>query len=366
MKFPDLKQLPVGVRVALFAVGLYVFLLSITLLGDGFSGLGGDFARNLLSLTATPVAGLFIGILATSILQSSSSTTSIVVGLVAAGTLDIAHAIPIVMGANIGTTVTGVIVSFSHVTRRQEFGRAFPAAVVHDTFNLLSVMVLLPLEMVAHPLARASGWLATAFRGVGGLTFVSPLKLVTEPVANAASGLVGNVAIIVLLLSLVLLFAALKLMVDMMRSLINRRLSLVVDKYLFGSTTKAFLVGLVFTAIVQSSSATISVAVPLAGAGLLTLRQIFPYAVGANIGTTVTALLAALVTGSPAALQIALAHFCFNIAGAAIWYPLRTIPIRFAEWWGSFCSRHRIVALAYMLVLFFIIPLVVTLLLRRP
>ena len=364
MRLPDLKLLPVGVRIVLFAVALYLFFLSIMLLGEGFKGLGGGFAGTLLALTSNPVAGLFIGILATSILQSSSCTTSLVVGLVASGTLGISNAIGVIMGANIGTTVTGVIVSFSHVTRKQEFGRAFPAAVVHDTFNLLSVLILLPLEIIAHPLARASGWLATAFRGVGGLTFVSPLKLITEPVANAVSGMVGNIAIIMLLLSLVLLFSSLKLMVDMMRSLISRRIELVVDKYLFGSAAKAFLVGLLFTAVVQSSSATISIAVPLAGAGLLTLRQIFPYAVGANIGTTVTALLAAFVTGSPAALQIALAHLCFNVAGAAIWYPLRRIPIAIAEWWGGYCSRHRVVALIYILVLFFVIPICVTLLFR--
>jgi sodium-dependent phosphate cotransporter len=142
-------------------------------------------------------------------------------------------------------------------------------------------------------------------------------------------------------------------------------MELVVDKYLFGNAAKAFLVGLVFTAIVQSSSATLSIVVPMAGAGLLTLRQIFPYAVGANIGTTVTAMLAALVTGSPAAVQLAFAHLTFNVLGTAIWYPLRIVPLTFAEWWGGFCSRHRIWALVYVAVLFFVIPLTVTFLTRR-
>jgi sodium-dependent phosphate cotransporter len=365
VKFPDLKKLPAGVRIALFVVALYVFLLSIELLGSGFKGLGSGFAQTLFSITATPLSGLFVGILATSLVQSSSSTTSVVVGLVACGTLDIQHAVPIIMGANIGTTVTNTLVSFAHVTRRQEFERAFPAAVVHDIFNLLSVAVLLPLEILFHPLERASAVLAQTFTGVGGVTFTSPLKLITKPVGQALEGLVGNMPVIVLILSLVLLFAALKLMVDMMRSLISRRIELVVDKYLFGNAAKAFLVGLLLTAVVQSSSATTSIAVPMAGAGLLTLYQIFPYALGANIGTTVTAILASLVTGSLAGMQIAFAHLLFNIFGTVIWFPLRAVPIGLARLWGRFCSRNRVWAVVYTAIVFFAIPLLVIIISRR-
>ncbi len=365
MKLPDLRKLPPPVRIALFVAALYVFLLSIELLGCGFKGLGAGFARTLFTITANPVAGLFIGILATSIVQSSSSTTSVVVGLVACGTLDIAHAIPIVMGANIGTTITNTLVSFAHVTRRQEFERAFPTAVVHDIFNILTVIVVLPAEILFHPLATTSGWLSRLFSGVGGFTFASPLKWITAPAADLVTGLAGGLPIVVLGISLVLLFGSLKLMVDMMRSLISRRIELVVDKYLFGNAARAFLIGLVFTAVVQSSSATMAVTVPLAGAGLVALRQIFPYALGANIGTTVTAILAALVTGSAGAIQIAFAHLCFNLLGGAIWYPLKAVPIRLAEWWGGFCSRHRVFAAVYVVIVFFAIPLLVVILTRR-
>ncbi|MBN2465460.1 Na/Pi symporter, partial [candidate division WOR-3 bacterium] len=174
MKLPNYRKLPTVARIIFFFAALYVFLLSIELLGAGFRGLGAGFARALFSLTATPLTGLFVGMLATSICQSSSSTTSVVVGLVACGSLDINHAIPIVMGANIGTTVTSTIVSFAHVGRRQEFERAFPAAMVHDIFNFLSVIALLPLEAAFHPLARGSAFLARTFQDVGGLSVSSP------------------------------------------------------------------------------------------------------------------------------------------------------------------------------------------------
>ncbi len=365
MKLPNLSRLPPVVRILLFALGLYVFLLSIELLGEGFKGLGAGFAHTLFSLTAVPLAGLFVGILATAICQSSSSTTSIVVGLVACGSLDISHAIPVVMGANIGTTVTNTLVSFAHVTRRQEFERAFPAAIMHDIFNILTVALLLPLETATGVLARSSGWLARSFTGVGGLEFASPLRLVTAPARDGIGRLVGGVPLVELALALVLLFGALKLMVDMIRSLTSRRLEVVVDKYLFGSALRAFLIGLFFTAIVQSSSVTMSIAVPLAGAGLLTLRQMFPYALGANIGTTVTSLLAALVTGSPAAVQVAFAHTLFNAFGTVVWYPLRIVPLTLARWVGGFCARHRVIAVVYVLVVFFAIPLLGVILLRR-
>ena len=366
VKFPKLSRLPPQLRVLLLVVGVYLFLVSITLLGDGFKGLGSPFIRTLLALTATPVAGLFVGVLATSLVQSSSCTTSLVVGMVASGALDVSHAIPIVMGANIGTTITNTIVSLAHVTRRQEFERAFPAAIVHDVFNILTVALLLPLEILFHPIARSSALLGRAFAGVGGFTAVSPLKVTVQPVADLAAGLLGHTPVLELALGGVFLFLSLRVIVDMMRSLVSRRLELVVDKYLFGNALKAALVGLAFTALVQSSSVTTSIAVPMAGAGLLTLQQFFPYALGANVGTTVTAILAALVTGSPAGIQIAFAHLLFNVFGGVVWYPMRAVPIVLSQRWGRFCARHRFWAVLYVVIAFFAIPLVVVILTRRP
>lgn len=365
MKLPDLRKLPAPVRAVLFLVALYAFLLSIELLGAGFKSLGGGFAKTLFSLTAAPIAGLFVGILATAICQSSSSTTSVVVGLVAAGQLDIRVAIPVVMGANIGTTVTNFLVSFGLVARRQEFERAFSTSIMHDVFNILSVALLLPLEIAFRPLERSSAWLARIFAGVGGLNFASPLKLATRPVVEFLAGLARGFEWALLVLALVLLFAALKLMMDLMRSLISGRVELVIDRYLFGNAARAFAVGLFFTMLIQSSSATMAIAVPLAGAGILTLRQLFPYALGTNVGTTITANLAALVTGNIAAVQVAFVHLLFNVFGVAVWFPLRAFPLALTRITGGFCARHRLFSVLFVLLVFFAIPLVVVILLRR-
>ncbi len=101
------------------------------------------------------------------------------------------------------------------------------------------------------------------------------------------------------------------------------------------------LFGLLITVLVQSSSITTSLAVPFAGAGILTLIQIFPYTLGANIGTTITAMLAALAVGEISAVTVAFAHLLFNICGIALIWPLpaiRRIPLRLAE---EFCCQLR-------------------------
>ncbi len=177
-------------NLLLFLLFLYLFFISIELTGKAFKGFGEDFAKQLIATTANPFVGLFIGILSTSIMQSSSMTTSILVGMVAVGTISVRNAIPVVMGANIGTTVTNTIVAMAHITRKQEFQRAFGGALLHDFFNSLSVLILLPLHLISQ-LILGKGYLqflaeglASVFRNVGGMKFASPLKLVTRPIVD--------------------------------------------------------------------------------------------------------------------------------------------------------------------------------------
>lgn len=179
-----------GLKIFLVAVLLYSFLVSIGLMGEAFKGLGKNFAENLIRTTANPFVGLFIGILATSIVQSSSAITSIIVGMVGSEVivngstmplLTVSNAIPIIMGANIGTTVTSTIVSFGHFTRREEFKRAISGATVHDFFNFICVCIMFPLEMVTRAVFGKGllEWLAILmsklFTNIGGIKFTSPL-----------------------------------------------------------------------------------------------------------------------------------------------------------------------------------------------
>jgi sodium-dependent phosphate cotransporter len=333
-------------------------------MGASFKIFGKDFAETLIATTSNPFVGLFIGVLATSLIQSSSSTTSIVVGMVGGGVLNVANAIPIVMGANIGTSVTNTIVSMANINRSNEFRRSFAASTVHDFFNILSVLVLFPIQYFTNFLGFIAHEFEIIFQDVGGLELFNPIKSATKPLINIITGWLGEFPWLILLLSIIILFFALKKMVDTLRVLVIKRAEVWFDKILFKTAFRAFSVGLVMTLMAQSSSITTSLVVPMAGAGMLTLAQIFPYTLGANIGTTITAILASLATGNINAVVVAFSHLMFNISGIIIWWPFSRVPIFLANALAEYSIRNKLYPFIYVLTMFFIIPVLVILIFR--
>ena len=333
-------------------------------MGTSLKMFGRGLAETLIETTTNPLVGLFIGVLATSLIQSSSTTTSIVVGLVAGGALNVTNAIPIIMGANIGTSVTNTLVSMTQIRREAEFKRALSAATVHDFFNVLAVLVIFPLQYFTNFLGHSATFLGEKFQNIGGLKFLSPVKALTKPPVEVLKELIGRYPWILLVLSLVLLILALTRMVKALRILVVKKAEAWFDRYLFKTAFRAMMVGLLLTAMVQSSSITTSLAVPMAGAGLLTLVQIFPYTLGANIGTTVTAILAALVSGDLSAIIVAFSHLLFNITGIIIWWPFKNIPISIAEKFARIAVRRKIFAILYIVIIFFLIPIILIAILR--
>jgi len=345
--------------IALLAV-LYSFFVGLEMMGLSFKLFGRGFAEGLIERTANPFSGLLIGILATTLVQSSSTTTSMTVALVAGGALTIEGAIPIIMGANIGTSVTNTIVSLGHVTRKEEFRRAFAGATLHDFFNLLTVLVLLPLEIVTGFLERTALVMEKALEGIGGDELFNPLKVIVAPVAELLSAALGDSGVVTLIGGLLLLFLALRYLVRILRLLLSAQAEAVLHKTLFRSPAVAVLAGAAVTVMVQSSSITTSVMVPLVGAGVVSLVQLFPFTIGANIGTTVTAMIAAMATGSAAAITIALTHLLFNLCGMVLIYfipPVRRLPLWLASRMGDLAIRNRALAIAYIVVGFYVIPL---------
>ena len=345
---------------------LYIFLVSISLLSASFKIFGEDFANRLIQTTTNPFVGLLIGVLATSLIQSSGTTTSIIVSFVASGTLTIENAIPIVMGANIGTTVTNTLVSLGHITRREEFKRAMACSSVHDLFNIFTVLILFPLELSTGYLRRTAGLLAQAFGKYGGVQIMNPLKTAITPaisfIKHILVDLFGLSAIpagaTMLILALALLFTALFLMLKIMRSSVAKRAEIVFDKILGRSAVIGIFMGLIFTAIVRSSSVTTCILVPIVASGITTVEAIFPITLGANLGTTTTAMLAAL-TGNTAAITIAFAHLIFNLTGTIIVYIfgfLRRGIISLAKKLAEVCAQHRALAFLYVFFTFYILP----------
>ncbi len=358
-------------RVATALLLLFVFLIGVKGLGSGFRLLGEDLIGSFFAATENPLVGLLAGLLATTLVQSSSVTTSMIVALVAAPEhpLPLANAVPMVMGANIGTTVTATVVSLAHLGRRDEFERAFPVAICHDAFNYFAVLVLLPFELATGYLRQTAVWLAGSLGGVGGVAYESPLDTALSAGFGPFVALGGAVfaapqgqAVFLIAISGLFIFFALFLLVRVLRTALHTRVESTVNDALGRSAVLAMLIGAAVTAMVQSSSITTSVLVPLGGAGLLRLEQAFPVTIGANIGTTVTALLAALAVSGPHAaegLQIALVHLLFNLSGLAIIYPvrgIRRVPLDVARGITRLAVRSRKLTVVWVALLFYGLP----------
>jgi sodium-dependent phosphate cotransporter len=367
------------VRIAGIVVLLFVFLLGVKGLGEGFELLGSDLLDSFFRATENPFVGLIVGLLATTVMQSSSVTTSMVVALVAApeNPLPLANAVPMIMGANIGTTVTSSIVSLGHAGRRDEFERAFPVAVCHDFFNYLAVLVLLPLELMTGYLQRSAIALASLIEGVGGVTYQSPIRAGINagfaPIETLGRSLFpaqAGQAVFLLCVSGLLIFSALYLLVKVMRGAAHGRVEVMVTDLLGSSALLSMFIGAVVTVMVQSSSITTSLLVPLAAAGLLRLEQAFPVTLGANVGTTVTAFLAALAVSGPnaaAGLEIALVHLLFNLSGILLIYPvagIRHVPLRLARALTRVALVSKKTVVFWIAGMFYGIPTIVLLISR--
>jgi len=365
-------------RVLIVLVLLYLFPAGVKGLETGIKLLGSGFTDTLFEGVSNPIAALFVGVLGTVLVQSSSVTTATIVGLVAAGTITVDSAVPMIMGANIGTTVTNTLASLGYLRRSSEFRKAFAGATMHDFFNVLSVAVILPLEIATGFLSSAAKNLASLLRDNAAIDFTkpdSPIKAavkvpvqIVENIAERFSNSESIIGAVVLVAGLAMIFFALAFITRNMRQLVIGRIERSLNSALQrGAGLPAMVLGMVITVTVQSSSITTSVLIPLIAAGVLTLRNAFPVTLGANVGTTITALLASLATDGNEGLAIALAHTLFNLLGILIWYPfprLRMLPVHLAERLALKAEVRKSLVLVYVVGLFIIVPLIGVLILR--
>jgi sodium-dependent phosphate cotransporter len=362
---------PAVLRAVLVLGMLYTFLVGVSLLEAGIAGLGAGFQAGLVREVANPLSGLFAGIVLTVLVQSSSVSTATIVGLVGSGTLDVSLAVPMIMGANIGTTVTNTLASLGSIRRKEEFRRALTAATMHDFFNVIAVVVLLPVELLTGLFSRTALWLTGILRGTEVVIEPGPSRLRTAvklPVGivrdlAAASGAPARIAALaILVVGLGLIFLALVLITRNMRQLVRGSVERAMNKFVGrGGGTFGILVGILITVAVQSSTITTSILVPLVAAGLLTARSAYPITLGANVGTTVTALIASLAVTQPAGLTIALVHTLFNVVALLLVFPVRVVrdvPVRLAEGFASIAVRHPTLVGVYLVGLFLVIPVV--------
>lgn len=324
--------------------------------------IGKNATETILLATSNPFTGLFIGLLVTAMLQSSSTTTSVVVALVASGSITLQSAIPIIMGANVGTTITSTIVSLSFINKKKEFRRAVAAGTYHDFFNILTVVILFPLEYYYGFLSSLSSWIASLF-------FTSSSNTVENTVTHFWFGfspiinfLIESIpsAFVLTVVGLGLLFASIVIFRRLISNLLKAKSPEVFSRFFFKNPLKSFGWGLLTTAAIRSSTITTSVVVPIVAKKIVTLKQAAPFIMGANIGTTITAFIAALLnSNTSSAISIAIAHFLFNFIGVLLFFPLpvlRRLPLELASGMGKLTLKYRLVGFVYLLTTFFFLP----------
>ena len=356
-------------RWLLLAALVYVMLVAVSMIGSGFKVATGDHAKELFSFASNPIMGLIIGMVATALIQSSSTVTSIIVGMVAGG-LPITIAIPMMMGANIGTSITNTLVSLGHVARKDEFQRAFNAATIHDFFNVMSVLIFLPLEMAFGVLEYLSGAIVALLDtgSTSGMDGFNPIKAITQPALDVVSGMLSALpsvypGVFKILIGIGLIVLSITYMGRIMKSLMVGKAKEILHRSIGKGPLSGITSGALMTVLVQSSSTTTSLVVPLVGSGILKAKDIYPFTLGANVGTCITALIAALgVVGVNAgfALQIAIVHLFYNVIGVTLIYGLpmlRNIPLDLSYKLSVMVADTKLYGVAYIGGLFFCMPL---------
>ncbi len=346
-------------RLFALLLSLLLFFFAIDLMVQATASITNATIIELISIARNPFVSFFIGLLATAIIQSSSTTSSMVVAMVASGSLPFSSGFFIVMGANIGTTITSDIISLAFIIHRDEFKRALASATIHDFFNILTAAILLPLEYYYHFLSHialsVTGLIdgnqqSTYIYHAGGLAFISPIS-------NWVLGWIGN-NLIPLILGILLLFLAIKFMTQIIYKLVIGDSKEKLKRFIFNNPAKSFGWGFLLTGALQSSSITTSLIVPLAATGKILLASVFPFIMGANVGTTITALMAS-VYKSHAAVSIAIAHLLFNSFGTLLFLPfkpVRNFMVRLADQFSQLASQRRINFFIYIILTFFLIP----------
>src|SRR6516162_3994554 len=259
---------------------IYLLICAVSIISRGFAGLGSDAAHSMFSFAANPWVGLSVGVLGTVLIQSSTTTTAIAVTAVGSGALPIRGAIPIILGANVGTTVTTTLVALTFIGSRTEFRRALGASTIHDFYNWLALLIFFPLELIWHPLERLSGALTNALYGAGWLPDPARFNFVraaTRPVVDGVTKATSHLSstlgpLFTIVIGAALILAAVHYLGKLLKLLMVGRARDILTKAVGRNAYLAMASGMGVTVLTQSSTITTSVLVPFAGAGILTRR----------------------------------------------------------------------------------------------
>lgn len=333
-----------------------IFWFSIELATESCVRLGTDFQFFISHITSSAIAGFSISIILTAIVQSSSVITALSVALVASNMLSLQAAVPIIIGANIGTTITATAVSLTYLTRRKYFRKAYTTALLHTIFNLWGALVWFLLELYFGLLSNISAWFAHLIKSENPIQSAShhtiPFRFLPDRCFDFLPAGFWLCLAIFCLLGSVYGFA--RLLGRLYFADIQNKFS----GQIFTSKIASFLWGLGLTAFLRSSTVVSSSLVALSASDKIPARRIFTFIMGVNVGTTITALLAVILR-SEAAIGLAIAHFLFNTTTSLFFVPDFSIRIvlglarKLARW----SCHNTSIAFVWLFLLYFFVPL---------
>lgn len=371
-------------KILFFLAGIFIFIAAIEGVKTSWGLMGGGIQEQIISMINSgtiAIVGLAIGLLATSLVQSSSAvvaaTMASLAGMVASGmsmTAAISFGVPVVIGANIGTTVTNSIVALGHSKDEKEFNTVVPGAIVHDIFNIFNVTFFFILEMTTGILSKTAVYLSNLMMGAlsfesAGAIAISPLDLLIEkPLIQPISGLLSNHlggfigGLILLIGSFACLVFSLSVISKNVKYLVDT--TSLKDKVVAAlkSPFRSAMTGTSVTWTLQSSSIATSLALPFLAAETIDLEEMYAYTLGCNIGTTIDmSQIYGYMASGIAGVSLGLTHIMINTFGVALWLftPLRKIPPYIAKRIGGYITCNRMAPLlliSYVGVIFFGIP----------
>ncbi len=368
--------------------GIFLFISSLEGVKSGFKLIFFEWQKSILTMitdNTAPLTGLAIGILSTALVQSSSAVIAATMvsmsGMVASG-LPMVDAmrfgVPMVLGANIGTTVTNTIVIFG--VRRgmtmNEFGDTIPGVIVDDVYEALTIGIFFILEMTTGAISKTTLRIGEYLSSSLGLKAVLASFdktiidiVIKEPLINPLKNLIVDFT--GQRIGGVVLFVFWFLTIIFSMGLITKGLENLIQtdweekiKMAFNSPARSFFTGFSITWLVGSSSIGTSLIIPFLATKVVDLKKAYPYLCGCNMGTTVDlSQIYGYLAGGMVGVMLGLAHVMLNIVALLLWLvsPLRFVPVRIAEWIGAIIQTNENAAIRlviWVIVLFFLLPIV--------
>ena len=392
--FPVLDDYPIiGNRklrlILTLMLSIYLFIASLEGVKSGFKLVFSEWQSSILCMItsdAAPVTGLALGMLSTALVQSSSAVVAATMvsmaGMVATGLpleASIQFGVPMILGANIGTTVTNTIVAFGikRGMTNKEFNETIPAVIVDDVYEALTITLFFMGELYTKFISRSVLALGTFYievlhmeqyfsyfqESVVDIIVKEPL---VSPIKNVTVGFMGQSV------GGLALFVGWFLIIILSMGMITNGLEKLIEtgwedkvQAAFRSPSKGFFTGFSITFLVGSSSVGTSLVIPFVATKIVDLKKAYPYLVGCNLATTMDlSQIYAYLAGGIVGMTLGSAHILLNIMAMILWFisPLRFVPVKVAEWLGDKIAHNQNSAfalLAWVIGVFFVVPIII-------